>query len=154
MFNHFAIKNDYLDIIFNPSISQVALEVIVLFFWNEIHFYLIHRLLHQKTLFRWIHREHHLSQITTPYSSFSMHWIEALLLGTVMPIAMFFHSFGVWSLLSLPIMSLVLNAFGHSNLVLGDFTKRHALHHQHVNGNFGFFLPWFDQWFDTGVENE
>lgn len=151
VFNHYGIKSGFLQADFNPGIGQVILEVIVLFFWNDLHFYLVHRLLHVKILFRLIHREHHLSQVMTPYSSFSMHWVEALLLGTVMPIAMLFHTFGVWSLLSLPVMSLILNSLGHSNLVLAPFTRRHALHHQYVNGNFGFLLPWFDQLFKTGV---
>jgi len=153
VFNQFGVKQGFFHIDFNPSVGRVAIEVLVLFLWNDIHFYLIHRLLHVKTLFRWIHREHHLSSVMTPYSSFSMHWIEAVLLGSVMPIAMFAHTFGVWSLLSLPVMSLVLNALGHSNLVLAPFTHRHALHHKEVTGNFGFFLPWFDRWFNTGVRS-
>jgi lathosterol oxidase len=151
VFNHLGIKNGFLHADFYPSIAQVTLEVIALFFWNDLHFYLVHRLLHVKTLFRLIHREHHLSQVITPYSSFSMHWMEAILLGSVMPLAMLFHTFGVWSLLSLPVMSLILNSLGHSNLVLAPFTRRHALHHQYVNGNYGFLLPWFDQLFNTGV---
>ncbi len=151
VFNQFGVKQGFLAIEYHPGALQVALEVMALFFWNDIHFYIIHRILHFRPLFKSIHFAHHRSRVVSPYSAFRMHWLEALLLGTVMPTAMLMHKFGVWSLLSLPVMSLVLNALGHSNLTLGSFTRRHAAHHQVVTGNYGFLLPWFDQWFQTGV---
>lgn len=137
-------------------------EIPVLFLWNEIHFYAIHWLLHQKPFFRKIHFIHHKSKEPTVYSIYSFHWIEAFLLGTVIFFPLCVHSFNILSILSLPIMSIILNLAGHCNYepkrFVGEdfiwrFTYRHTMHHKHSKGNFGFMLDWFDKIFYTELKN-
>jgi lathosterol oxidase len=141
--------------------SQFAVELLLLFLWNEIHFYSVHRLFHLPLLFQKFHYVHHLSSTPTPFSVFSFHWTEALLLGTVMPTALLWHDFSVWSLLCLPVMSLTLNILGHSaidffpNLKMShllSFSRRHSVHHQNPNCSYGFFLPYPDQAFKTAAK--
>src|SRR5687767_12957124 len=51
---------------------QVAAEVLVLAIWNDVHFWLNHRLLHTRWLRRF-HGPHHRSVVTTPWATYSFH---------------------------------------------------------------------------------
>jgi len=139
---------------------RIIPEILVLFIWNEIHFYLVHRLLHLPWMIRRIHWVHHHSKEPTVFSTFSFHWVEAFLLGTVILFPLLVYPFEWPALLSLPVMSILLNTLGHCNYDLFPksslhsilkFSNRHSLHHQMGKGNFGFMLPWFDTAFKTAV---
>lgn len=145
----------------NPYTLPV--EILVLFVWNELHFYANHWLLHRKWLFRRVHYLHHRSHVPTPFSTYSFHWLEALLLGNVMLLALLMYDFQFLALLSLPVISLMLNGLGHWNYDLFPgktsrhllkFSHRHSAHHQSVHGNFGFMLPYFDQLFRTQLHDK
>lgn len=136
-------------------------QVLVLFFWNELHFYLCHRLLHTEWLFRKVHKIHHTSYHPSPFSVYSFHWIEAFLLGTVIFLPLLVYPFQYLALLSLPVMSIFLNTLGHWDYDLFPslkpssllkFSYRHAMHHRKVHGNFGFLLPVFDRFFKTEIQ--
>lgn len=135
-------------------------EIPLLFLWNEIHFYTCHWLLHRRWFMKNVHYMHHQSKEPTLYSVFSFHWIEAFLLGTVIFFPLMIHSFHIFSVLSLPVMSIALNLMGHSNHetqtnkdteAISRFTFRHTMHHKWSNGNFGFMLPWLDHIFKTSL---
>jgi lathosterol oxidase len=136
-------------------------EVLFLFLWNEAHFYFTHRLLHTKWLFKRVHHIHHLSYTPTPFSSYSFHWAEALLLGFVIYLPILFYPFYLSSIILLPVLSILLNVIGHwsydvfPNIVgqnnILKFTIRHSLHHKYVKGNYGFLLPVFDAIFRTKI---
>lgn len=142
---------------FNFTAQTFLIEVVILFFWNEIYFYAFHRLFHLKSLYKY-HVDHHYSFVPSPFSAYSFHWSEGLILGAVMPIVMLFHDFQFYSIMVLPAMSISMNVLGHSNVdffpkasqgSLLSFSKRHSLHHKIPHSNYGFFLPWFDQIFGT-----
>lgn len=140
--------------------SVFPVEVAVLFLWNELHFYLCHRLLHTDWLYRHVHVVHHRSTRPTPFSTFSFHWGEGVLLGSVMLTAMLWHEFSWLALLMLPLMSIGLNVLGHFHYDLFPgkplehvltFSRRHSLHHTRNTGNYGFLLPVFDWAFGTRI---
>lgn len=149
---HFAIGFDN----FAAAIWQIPM----LFLWNEMHFYLIHRLLHQNWFFKNVHYQHHWSKEPTAFSVYSFHWLEAFLLGTVIFFPLIFFKLNIIAALSLPIMSIVLNFIGHSNHdhnweghedEPAHFSFRHNMHHKYSRGNFGFMLPFLDQIFKTNL---
>ncbi len=152
-----ALRYGWLDVAGAVSVHRWFIEVVVLMLWNEIHFYGMHRLLHTKTLYSRVHAEHHRSIVVTPCACWRFHWLEALLLAAVMPLAMIFHTFSVWSLLMLPPLSLFWNTVGHSNIKpkhrllawLATASEHHATHHRLVKGNYGFSLPYLDRWLGT-----
>ncbi len=142
------------------NFADILWQIPVLFVWNEIHFYIIHRLLHQKWLFKNVHFVHHLSKEPTAFSVFSFHWIEAFLLGTVIFFPLIFFKLNIFAALSLPVFSIVLNFIGHSNHdrywighedEIKHFSFRHSMHHKWSRGNFGFMLPFLDQIFNTSL---
>jgi Delta7-sterol 5-desaturase len=142
----------------NPSWLQISIEIVVLFFWNELHFYINHRLLHTPWLRRF-HKAHHQSMTTTPWTTYSFHPVESMMLGGVLILPMLVHDFSVEALFSVPVFSFVINQIGHANydwfpesrFFLFHGARRHQQHHEKIHGNFGFALGWFDRWLKTGL---
>ena len=142
----------------DPSWRQVAVEFLVLLAWNEIHFYINHWLLHTPWLRRF-HLPHHRSVVTTPWSTYAFHPVEALMLGNVILLPMLVHDFSVYALLSVPLFSLLFNSIGHSNYdwnpaghtVFHNASRRHHLHHACFHGNYGFMFPFMDKIFKTAL---
>lgn len=144
----------------DPGAWQTVAEIAALALWNDIHFWLNHRLLHTPALRRF-HGAHHCSIVTTPFATYSFHPLEALLLGNVILAPMLVHDFGFASLLALPIFSLAFNCIGHANY---DFvpgvshahwfaaSRRHHLHHACHAGNYGFQFTFMDRLFGTRLQ--
>jgi lathosterol oxidase len=140
----------------NPTWLQITVEIIILFFWNELHFYINHRLLHTPWL-RSFHKAHHQSMTTTPWTTYSFHPVESMMLGSVLILPMLLHDFSIEALFSVPIFSFVINQIGHANydwfpeshFFLFQGARRHQQHHEKIHGNFGFALDWFDRWLKT-----
>jgi sterol desaturase/sphingolipid hydroxylase (fatty acid hydroxylase superfamily) len=144
----------------DPSGWRIALEIVALAMWNDVHFWINHRLLHTRWLRRF-HGAHHRSIVSTPFSTYSFHPLEALMLGNVILLPMVVHDFSFWALASLPVFSLVLNNVGHANY---DFfpqasyghwfaaSRRHHLHHAAHGGNYGFQFTFMDRLFGTRLQ--
>ena len=91
----------------------------VLIVWESMHFYLVHRLLHWKPMYRW-HVLHHRNINIGPWSGFSMHPVEhvfyfsTILIHLVVashPIHMLFHMY-------FAALAAVTAHTGYSNLVV------------------------------------
>ena len=51
--------------------------LVVLALWADLHFYVTHRMMHEiKPLYKWVHKVHHKSINTDPWSGLSMHPVE------------------------------------------------------------------------------
>lgn len=131
---------------------MILVDLLILAIWNEIHFYLVHRMMHLK-VFLPFHHVHHKSVVVTPFSAYSFHPLESLLNGSVMIIPMFVYDFEILALILLPAYSIVLNMAGHSNVQLIFISRlksalkmstRHNAHHTRFNTNFGFATPLMD----------
>jgi Delta7-sterol 5-desaturase len=139
----------------NPPL-RVVLELLALLVWNDIHFYAVHRTLHLPALLRHVHAAHHQSVVTTPWSTYAFHPVEALLLGSVLLPPMLVWSFTPLALALLPILSLTYNVIGHGNM--RALPRRwqwlsnahdHHLHHACHRGNYGFLFTFMDRLFGT-----
>ena len=137
----------------DPSFTRIALETVALFFWNELHFYASHRMLHAQWLRRF-HGVHHQSHTATPFSTYALHPVEAAMLGSVPLLPMLLHDFSLQALAALTVLSIALNNLGHSNYEFSlrapargwrAASRRHHLHHACYHGNYGFLLGIFDR---------
>lgn len=142
----------------DPSGARIAVEIVLLLAWNEVHFYITHRLLHTPLLRRF-HLPHHRSVRTTPWSTYSMHPLEAMMLGDVILLPMLMHDFSAEALVALPVFSILINSLGHSNYAAGPrwlaaAARRHQLHHACYQGNYGFMSPLLDRWLGTSLPDE
>jgi Delta7-sterol 5-desaturase len=140
---------------------RVAFELLALLVWNDIHFYAVHRTLHHPKLLRAVHAAHHQSIVTTPWSTYAFHPVEALLLGSVLLPPMLVWMFTPLALVLLPILSLTYNVVGHSNLSALPRRWRwlsnaqdHHLHHACHRGNYGFLFTFMDRWLGTQLPHD
>lgn len=133
---------------------QIGIEIAGLIVWNELHVYVLHRLMHTRWLLRNVHVIHHRSHSPTAYSVYSVHWIEGILMSLVTPIAMLVHDFQFHSIVIFPVLSLMMNVLCHWNHDLFPnlapnrwlaMAQRHGMHHTNAHGNFGFTMALFDR---------
>ena len=113
---------------------------------DEIHFFIVHRLMHVPFFMRHIHKIHHRSLTPTVYSVYSFHPVEALLLSTVPLCLVWFIPLEPRAIMVYPLTSILLNFSGHCNYRFwkapgpGFFQlgTRHNEHHTRGRSNFGF----------------
>jgi sterol desaturase/sphingolipid hydroxylase (fatty acid hydroxylase superfamily) len=142
----------------------VAAWVVAGVLFNDAWFYGWHRLLHHPRLFRHIHAVHHASVDVNPFTSYSFHAIEAIVLGAwIVPAAV---------LLPIPMAALgVLQIIGLANNVMAHLGYEflpawllrvpllrwtntatfHSLHHTRSRGNFGLHTRLWDRLFGTEI---
>lgn len=144
----------------------VALALVVPII-HEFHFFCIHRLIHTPFLYKWVHSVHHNSVNPSPWSSLSMHPVEAFL----------YHAVAFWHLVipSNPILAMFqlhIAGFGAvnghigfdkleltENRTLDSHAYAHYLHHKYFEVNYGGdgLIPldkWFGYWHDGSKEAE
>ncbi len=132
---------------------NVFIGLLVLNLWNEIHFFIVHRIMHLPFFMRKVHFVHHKSKVPTVYSVYSFHWLEAFLLSTVPLTIVPFLPFSFFSIAIYPLTSILINYSGHCNYRFGNgtgkswqlFGTHHNEHHSKNNKNYGFVLQIFDQ---------
>lgn len=148
------LRHGWLSIDWQRSPWHLLWELPLLYLWNDLHFFVIHRALHWKPLYRSVHIWHHRSVISTPFSAYSFHPLESFLLGSVMPLALVLHAFSPWALLGLTLMSLLLNVSGHlpheqirnGFALLRPHSRYHNRHHREFHTHYAFSLVWLDRW--------
>jgi sterol desaturase/sphingolipid hydroxylase (fatty acid hydroxylase superfamily) len=141
---------------------RVLAELALVVVGFEAYFYVLHRLLHTRRLFRWVHAVHHRSKTPTVLSALSLHPVEATLIAGFLPIAMAGFELHV---LSIVLASLYLStsiALAHCGReifprgfarvpVLGWYVtpREHDAHHSRVDVNYGATLNLFDRLLGT-----
>ncbi|WP_456724866.1 sterol desaturase family protein [Bradyrhizobium sp. USDA 4350] len=125
--------------------------------WRELHFYVIHRVIHMGPLYRIIHKVHHNSVNPGPWSGLSMHTFEHILYFSAVLIVFVVPSNPMHAIFILMFFGLH-PAFGHAGfhgIVTGDerFMKNeiyfHYLHHKYHEVNYSGELTSLDWLFGT-----
>jgi len=120
---------------------------------DETYYYWLHRLLHQPRLFKLIHVIHHKSNISSPWTAFSFHPVEGLLLSLSLPVILMIvpmHPIVILVQLSIMTFSGVIN---HLDIEIypAKFHKwligatHHGLHHKQFKYNFGLYFTFWDK---------
>ncbi len=159
-----ALANGHAPLLSMPEhLVWLVLLVFLLPMWETTHFFLIHRLIHDNTLYQRVHALHHRNTNVGPWSGLSMHPLEHVIyLSTVLihfvipsnPFLVFFH-------LSYFTLSAATTHTGYQGIarkgriVLPLGTFHHQLHHRYFDCNYGGLeAPW-DEWtgsFHDGTE--
>jgi Delta7-sterol 5-desaturase len=145
---------------------MIAATLVGLLIFNDAWFYFWHRLLHHPKLFRHVHAVHHKSVDVNPFSSYSFHWFEGLILGAwILPVALVVP-------LYLPMLG-VLHGIGLLNNIMShlgyEFLPRrllrvpllrwintstfHNLHHTSFRGNYALMFRFWDRMLGTELPN-
>lgn len=146
------------------ALLETALTLSVSVVWWELWFYLGHRVLHTRWLFRF-HRRHH--DDTRVHASLTFSLVETAILssGFYAPLAVASHLFEAVSIATLAIAlggAYVLNVLAHSEAEalsarmeatpvrhVFNSPRYHAQHHAAAGANFALNAPWFDRVFRT-----
>jgi Delta7-sterol 5-desaturase len=133
----------------------------ILLFIDDAWFYWMHRLLHHRAIYKYVHFEHHKSIDVNPFSSMSFHWIEPFLLSFwIFPVSMLLPTFApalgfmqIWGLLDNLKSHLGYEFypswFNKSWLRFLTSSTHHNMHHSKFNGNYGVHFRFWDKLFGT-----
>jgi len=143
-------KIPYLD--FQEHPVYFVLLFLLIPFWREFHFYLIHRLIHWKPLYDRVHYLHHYNINPGPWSGLAMHPVEHLFYFSVVLIHYVVPSHPLHFLFNSQHTALT-PAAGHSGFegkvfkVLPFGSYFHYLHHRLFDCNYGESTIPMDKWF-------
>lgn len=112
----------------------------------------VHWLFHSRVyLYKKFHREHHKSIYGIPFSATIMDPYEYFMIGIVpsfLPLMFIPMTFLGWSIVNY--LLFIYSILIHSPVSLPFVRSQHHLtHHLVRNKNFGYLLPWWDQFFNT-----
>lgn len=129
---------------------------------HETYYYWLHRWMHLPKVYRLIHKVHHDSHITSPWTSFSFHPGEGLLQSLIIPVIILFLPMHYWTIVTLLTFMTLTSAINHSNVEvypkgfykhwLGRWfigATHHNLHHTQYRFNFGLYFTFWDKWMKT-----
>lgn len=140
----------------------IALGLFAFLVVNDAWFYAFHRLMHHPKLFRHVHAVHHKSVDVNPFSVYSFHPIEALVLGgAVIPFVLLVPTY-LPALGVAQIVGLANNVMSHLGYELlprwfvkvapfrwMNTSTFHNLHHTQLRGNYGLLFRVWDRVFGT-----
>ncbi len=144
-----------------PAWENIA-DLFLLLVIHDAYFYWMHRILHHRHLFRFVHSVHHQSVNPTPFAAFAFHPVEAFLeMAFLIPIILWMPLY-LGMLLVFLILSHFFNVIGHLGYEFfprstwtswwgswNTTSTHHNLHHQHVSSNYGLYCKWWDKLCDT-----
>lgn len=143
----------------------MPLSFFVLSLIHEFYFYFSHRLMHHPSLYRTVHKVHHLSLKPSPWASFSFHPIESLIEALILPLMLMFipvHPVVFLSYLTFMTLSAIVNHLGFEVLPKGSSTHwfgkwlisgtHHSQHHKYFTCNYGLYFTFLDRWLKTHYE--
>ncbi|HEY1111974.1 MAG TPA: sterol desaturase family protein [Chitinophagaceae bacterium] len=129
---------------------------------HETYYYWLHRWMHHPRVFRIVHKVHHDSNITSPWTAFSFHPLEGLLQAIFLPALLLvlpMHLYVIIGQLTIMTLSSVIN-----HLDIEIYPKRfykhflgkwligathHSLHHKQFKYNYGLYFTFWDKWKNT-----
>jgi len=132
-----------------PNVLRMAGWSLVIPLWRELHFYLAHRLIHLRVLYKYVHSLHHRNVDPEPFSGLCMHPVEHLYYySCILPSLFFlmspFHF--LWNFIHL-VLSPAASHSGWEDHWQSD--QFHYLHHRRFECNYGTPLFPVDLWFGT-----
>jgi sterol desaturase/sphingolipid hydroxylase (fatty acid hydroxylase superfamily) len=139
-------------------VASIAVAVLV----HDAYFYWTHRLLHQRWLFRLLHRTHHRSTNPTPWAAYSFGVGEALVQAGIAPLLLFTVPMHPAAFMLFMIWQIGFNVFGHCGYEiyprwfletwagkLLNTPTHHALHHEKFRCNYGIYFNVWDRLLGT-----
>ena len=142
--------------------GYLIFSVILTIFLHDTYFYWMHRLIHHKSVYKYIHRVHHLSTNPSPWAAMAFHPLEAVLEAGIIVLVAFIYPIHPLGIAIFLLFMMVYNVYGHlgyelypkgfSESMIGRWINtsvNHNMHHQYFKGNFGLYFLFWDRWLGT-----
>ncbi|MEO8569652.1 MAG: sterol desaturase family protein [Ginsengibacter sp.] len=136
----------------------LPVSLLVFMVLHETYYYWLHRWMHIPSVFKIVHKVHHNSNITSPFTAFSFHPFEGLLQAIFLPIMLMIlpmHYYVIIVQLTIMTFSSVIN---HLDIEIypkafykNIFAKwligasHHSLHHKQFKYNYGLYFTFWDK---------
>lgn len=135
------------------GIGYQVFSLFLMIFIHDSYFYWMHRIMHHKKLFRYIHKVHHQFTNPSPWCAFSFHPFEAILSMGVIPIIIFSIPWHHVTLIAFITFMTLYDVYIHlgydiAQLRLGKWQYTgadHNHHHQNSRVNFGLYFTFWDK---------
>lgn len=142
-----------------PSWGIIVRDLCVAIFFADMFGYWLHRSLHHKSIYKYIHKKHHEYKVNVGIASIYAHPIEEFFTNIVAifgNMIMGSHVLVLWSWLTIRLIEAIFSHSGYHFLPYnisflftgGDF---HEYHHSHNIGNYGQFFTLWDWMMGTDV---
>jgi len=131
---------------------------------HDTYFYWMHRLLHNKRIYRYTHAVHHRSTNPSPWASYSFHILEAVAEGLVLIVIVFVIPMHITAIALFTVIGLAINVYGHLGYEIAPRVLRktflfkvintsvhHNLHHSRFHGNYGLYFRFWDRLMKTEI---
>ena len=131
--------------------------VLLVHLWRDLHFYLIHRLIHSQPLYAMAHRIHHKNVNPGPWSGLAMHPIEHLFYFSCALLYLLFPFHPAFIMVTL-VHAGLSPAPGHTGFdrittsedrTFSSDSYAHYLHHKYFECNYADGILPLDKWFGT-----
>lgn len=146
------------------SLWWIPLSALLGLVIQDTYFYWMHRAVHGKKLFKWVHLLHHKSTNPSPLASYSFNLLEGILEAMIFPVIILLVPMHPLALLLFTTVAFLFNVYGHlgyeimpqwfRNSFLFEILNtsvHHNLHHEKFNGNYGLYFRFWDR--IMGTEN-
>jgi sterol desaturase/sphingolipid hydroxylase (fatty acid hydroxylase superfamily) len=140
------------------SLWYLPISFIIYTLFHEVYFYFTHVWMHRPSIYKKVHRIHHLSVKTSPFASFSFHPYEALVHAAFIPFMITLvpiHPVVIIAYLTFMTVTAISNHMGIELIpfkVIRDHFisgEHHSIHHQKMRFNYGLYYTFMDKLMHT-----
>lgn len=144
------------------DIFYMPLSLLLALLIHETYYYWVHRWMHNPKIFRQVHKVHHDSIVTSPWTAFSFHPWEGLLEAIIIPIILIIIPMHPYVLLFYLILMTVSSIVNHLDIEIypkgfkdhwiGKWligATHHHYHHKEFRTNYGLYFTFWDRWMKT-----
>jgi len=143
------------------GIPYFIFSIFLMIIIHDGYSYWIHRLIHHKKLFKYVHLLHHKFNNPSPWSAFAFHPFESILTMGIIPIIVFAIP---WHNLALAVFItgiIVYDTFVHLGYDIKHFKVfkyqntplDHDVHHRNSKYNFGLYFTFWDRLMGTYLKS-
>ncbi len=144
------------------SMWYLWLSLPLIIILHDTYFYWMHRLMHWKVIFPYVHKVHHQSHNPTPLAAFSFHPLEALIEVSFLPMVILLVPFYPLVIFIFGFYMILMNVLGHLGFelfpkwflknkvtALLNTSTHHNMHHHYGKGNYSLYFNIWDRLLNT-----
>lgn len=140
----------------------LPLSLLIVLLLHETYYYWLHRAMHIPKIYKVVHKVHHQSLSTTPWTAFSFHPWESILEALIVPAILIFVPVNIYVLLFYLILMTFSSMVNHLDIEIYPASFRnskfgklwidathHHFHHKEFTTNYGLYFTFWDKLMGT-----